>query len=168
MKGKSVTYFLIAGVVVIWGIIFYRIYISVSSSDNNIIYKAPVVMSGAEINVKDTFDLVANYRDPFLGNLAKVAEDKPVILKAAVPVVKNVPKIKEPEPEMDWSFISYFGNIKNPQTQKTVALISIHGKDYMVSVGQEIQGVVILNNMNDSIRISFEKKSKVIKKSGLN
>jgi len=73
MKSKSLTYFLIAGVMAIWGIVFYRLYTSVSTNEdtstNDFKLQKNVMKKDAST---DSFQLVANYRDPFLGTLVLI------------------------------------------------------------------------------------------------
>ncbi len=159
VKNKTLTYALIIVVACLWGYIAYRIFSAVTTKDDDL--PQPVKMEKEAYNdyelPSDTTKLMLNYRDPF------------GILKPKNTVVthsKNPGAIKittlAPKPVMNWSFISYSGYIRNPATKKLVALISINGQSYALSEGESKSDVRLLRNLRDSIKISYQGKSKFI------
>jgi hypothetical protein len=166
MKGKKLTYVLLVGVVLVWGIIFIRVYQSLFGNSGDAVGVRPVVRKEHTYVTKDTFTLIAKYRDPFLGNA-------PNILKATVtsgpvriasPKPREVPKPLEPEVKIDYSFISYIGLIKNPGNNKNVSLMSIRGKEYLMEEGTTKDDVKLVKNHKDSVLILYNGKEKYIKR----
>jgi len=159
VKNKTLTYALIIVVACLWGYIAYRIFSTVTTKDDDL--PQPVKVGKEAYNdyelSRDTTKLLINYRDPF------------GILKPKDTVVihsKNPGAIKTatvaPKPAMNWSFITYLGYIRNPATKKLVALISINGQSYALSEGESKSDVRLLSNLRDSIKISYQGKTKFI------
>lgn len=159
-KNKRTTYLLICAVAVVWGIILYKIFFKATDSDDQI--KTGVVKVTREpydqyVAKPDTFKLVLNYRDPFIGT--PVAAEKKMdnqIVKPVSPVI-NLP------PPINWGTIQYTGRIINPVSKKVVSILSVNGAERMMSEGEIFQGVKLLKNKRDSILISWQGKQKYIK-----
>jgi hypothetical protein len=66
------------------------------------------------------------------------------------------------KPAMNWSFISYSGYIRNPASKKLIALVSINGQNLTLAEGETKNQVKLLKNLRDSIKISYEGKTKFI------
>lgn len=146
-------------VVIVWGLIIYRIYQSVDSRGQDDIPAAPgkaakEVYNDYEIP-KDTTRLLLNYRDPFSDS----AEADTVVLHKPKRVITVVPKVP---PAVNWGFVKYAGFVSNPVTKKLIAIVRINGKNVMLSEGESNQNVKLLKNMRDSIKIYFEGKTKFI------
>jgi hypothetical protein len=165
MKNKKMTYILLAGVVVVWGLIFLRIYSSLFSDSKEISSSKPVIRGKQDYFKKDTFVLVAKYRDPFLGGIHNPSNS--IGLKAAVNKIKSKPvvlKPKEPEIQIDWTVINYVGLIKNTGSNKHVSLMNIKGKEYLMEEGVVEDGVKLVKNCKDSVKVVFCGKEKFIKR----
>src|SRR5436190_1487204 len=101
MKNKKIVYLLLVVVVLIWGIIFYRIFSAVGAPDNNTSNMNPTIEKSADKTEVDTFNIDGNYRDPFLGTMQV---EKPVIRSTtAIKIVKEEKFI----PKLTWPFIGY-------------------------------------------------------------
>ena len=72
MKNKSTMYVLLVGVLIIWGLIFYRVFAGIGS-DNTSSFAIPLKKSLQTTIQKEeeVFVLLANYRDPFLGSTSR-------------------------------------------------------------------------------------------------
>ena len=166
MKGKKMTYILLGGVVLVWGLIFMRIYKSMFSDSDVAIASRPVIRKEHQYEVKDTFELIAKYRDPFLGNVQSSV--RPAVFTGSVNTFGNKPKVtpkpKEPEVFIDWSIISYIGLIKNPGSNKNVSLMSIRGNEYLMEEGNVRDDVKLIQNLKDSVKVSYSGKEKYIKR----
>jgi hypothetical protein len=66
------------------------------------------------------------------------------------------------KPAMNWSFISYAGYIRNPSSKKLIALVSINGQNITLAEGETKNQVKLMKNLRDSIKISYEGKTKFI------
>jgi hypothetical protein len=145
-------------VLVVWGMIIYRIFSAVGGNDDNVAV-TPVKSAKEAYNdfsiPKDTTRLLLNYRDPF-GIVKQRDTDKIIIRKVSE---RKVPVQIKP---MDWGFIKYSGYMLNPSTKKLIALISINGQNITLAEGQTKNDVTLIKNLRDSIKISFEGKTKFI------
>ncbi|MCF8284521.1 MAG: hypothetical protein K9I48_06050 [Sphingobacteriales bacterium] len=140
MKNKLITYLLIVLVIVVWGLIFMRLF---STSKEEIksqrVINTKYTIDTSILNTKYTLRL--NYTDPFLGQKNKVfLLSKPK---------KNI-KVKEkvqPEP-ID---AKYLGMISNKKQKSVLALIRLNGEEYYLSVGETINEIKLLNCTETSI-----------------
>lgn len=137
MKSKATLYILIALLLIVWGIILWRIFLSSESPPTNQGVKEP--LAGG---FKDTvqLSLSLNYRDPF-GIVESNSND--------------VDHIKRDNPtEIDSHFIvnvRYIGRIKSEG--RIYYLLDIEGEGYCLMVGQMTHGVKVLFAHNDSIKV---------------
>ncbi|MFI5139794.1 MAG: hypothetical protein ACHQIM_18375 [Sphingobacteriales bacterium] len=160
MKNKKLTYFLGFVVVMVWGVIIYRIIDASSGGDDPV----PVVSNAPQKEVyndfavaKDTTRLLLNYRDPF--GLIKQKDT----LSLAVKKSYHKSMVSMPQkPVFNWGFIQYSGYIRNPGSKKLITLLSINGKSEMLSEGESRDNVKLIKNLKDSIKISFNGKTKFI------
>jgi hypothetical protein len=159
MKNKKLTYFLILIVLVVWGLIIYRVFASVGGDDD------PVPVASIKVNKvpyndysipKDTTKLLLNYRDPF--GLVKFKDTVTAVIKIDTKTIQS-----KPVPPFNWGFIHYAGYIRNSSSKKLIALVSINGKNEMLSEGDTKDQVKLIKNLRDSIKISFNGKTKFIK-----
>jgi hypothetical protein len=161
MKNKKLTYFLGFAVLVVWGLILYRVFDASGGDDNDSspVKSAPIqkeAYNDYEI-LTDTSHLLLNYRDPFSQGREKDT--------AQIPLKKLLVKnriLLPPKPAFNWGFIQYSGYIRNPGSKKLIALVSINGKDEMFSEGETKDHVKLIKNLRDSIRIRFNGKTKFI------
>jgi hypothetical protein len=160
MKNKAVTYVLIGFVLIIWGGIFYKVFASFFSSPA--VRERPAVKENVKAveayREAPPFALSANYRDPFLGTVR--AEGVTPKKKTGAPLKKAV----VPAVPFDWSFIRYFGLIKNSSTGKKVALVSMHDQQRMLAEGEVWGDLKCLKNLKDSVFISYQERTTWIKR----
>ncbi len=158
MKNKKVTYLLIAVVVSVWGLILHRLFDAVGQGDDvppvAIVHQLKEQYNDFSL-VKDTTKLKLNYRDPF-----GLSKPKDTTSKAVVIHLKPVKGIVAPS--INWSFISYAGYVRNPASKKLVTLLLINGKNVTLSEGETREQVKLLRNLRDSIKISYQGKTKFI------
>ena len=161
MKNKKLSYFLIAVVACLWGLIIYRVVGAFTAEDetNSMSAAAPTVKEVYNDFAlpKDTTKLLLNYRDPF--GLIKAKDTIPV--KSDRPMVRKISSVVA-KPVMNWSFITYSGYIRNPSTKKLIALVNINGQSTTLAEGEIKNQVKLIKNLRDSIKISYEGKTKFI------
>ena len=160
MKNKKLIYFLGFVVVMVWGIIIYRIIDASSGSDDPV----PVASNTPEKEAyndfavaKDTTRLLLNYRDPF----GLIKQKDTVSLAVKKSYHKSIVSMPQ-KPVFNWGFIQYSGYIRNPGSRKLITLININGKNEMLSEGESRDNVKLIKNLKDSIKISFNGKTKFI------
>jgi len=160
MKNKKLTYFLILVVAGVWGMIIYRVFSAVDNTDDDTTSVAPKPIKEAFNDYtipKDTTKLLLNYRDPFGVTKRK---DTTTRLRS---ITKPGPSIAVAvKPAINWSFITYSGYIRNPATKKLIALVSINGQNLTLNEGETKNQVKLLKNLRDSIKVSFDGKTKFI------
>ncbi|WP_257667128.1 hypothetical protein [Parapedobacter tibetensis] len=146
---KKLTYPLLAVVLVLWGLIFYRIFSGLSGSEpvDPVSKVAPPTEPQRE-KVEDD-SLLLNYRDPFLGNMMEDAID-------SADEELYADEYVEPEPYIDWSMVQYYGSVNNTKDGKTVALVSINGREYMLKPGETVDGYTLLSKTGNSIMVSHQ------------
>ena len=108
----------------------------------------------------DTFSLMANYRDPFLGKIAtrKVKSNK----APSNPRIRVAPK--RPKAKTNWPKLAYNGLIKKQASNETLALIQINGKSAIMKIGETLDKVKLLKIYPDSIKVKFEGLTKHVRK----
>lgn len=165
MKNKKMTVVLIVSVVAVWGIIIYRIF-QVSGGESSLgipmVAKESSYESLGEYRMKDTFSLSLNYRDPFSGKQMKITSVSSPLPEAEKPTMSTA-NFSPPEPEVNWSGIRYTGYIVNSEIKRGIALLNIHGKEFMLAEGQEAAGVKIIKNNRDSVMVSYSGKTRFLK-----
>lgn len=156
-------YILIACVAGVWGIIFFKIYSGLNTAED-----LPVMDSknkkvdyfNLTDHIRDTFDRVTPYRDPFSvqGTFPeeKVREER----KAYSGIVAAGPI--NTKPPVNWSVVKYSGYISNPLNKKKIAIIYVNGKEAMLSEGQSAEGLKLIRFAGDSIQVSYQQAMKYV------
>ena len=161
MKNKKLSYFLIAVVAVLWGLIIYRVVGALTAEDetNSMPAAAPTVKEiYNDFDLpKDTAKLLLNYRDPF----GLIKEKDTIAVKSDRPMMRKISSVVA-KPAMNWSFITYSGYIRNPSTNKLIALVNINGQSATLSEGEIKNQVKLIKNLRDSIKVSYQGKTKFI------
>jgi hypothetical protein len=161
MKKKTINYLLGVVVLLIWGMIFYKVITAARAGDDTI--PAPPAAHLKEKTYddfevkKDTTRLALNYHDPFklsAFHMMNTARRLPAVKVKVMPL--SVPA------RIVWSFIKYSGYIANPATKKIISILVINGRSTMVNEGETTEKVKLLKNMRDSIKVSFHNKVQYI------
>jgi hypothetical protein len=158
MKNKKLTYFLIFIILIVWGLIIYRIFAVVGANDDTLPVSStkPAKEPYNDFSIlKDTTKLLLNYRDPF--GLTKQKDTAAVGKITSKTVVQ-----RSHVTPLNWSFIRYAGYVRNSSSKRLIALVSINGKNEMLSEGDTKDHVKLIKNLRDSIKISFNGKTKFI------
>lgn len=163
MKSKKATWFLIVAVIAVWGVIIYRLLIAAGSDEKLFIRTVQPKVAYESLEgylLEDTFKLVLNYRDPFLEKEVAVNEIPADLTIKTAPALQNNTALNKPASNLD---IKYTGYIKNSSGKRIVAIVTINGKEYMISEGETVAGVKLIKNHRDSVRVSYEGKTKFVK-----
>lgn len=160
MKNKNFFYLLILAVSVVWGIIFYRIFLTLPSRPEPFVQTSRPV-GGTDYRPAVSYDTVSldlNYRDPFLGTDPAAATDavnaEPLPGEAVSPAGKK--------PPINWTAIRYSGYIINPLNREPVSIIIVDGREQMFSEGETISGLKLVRNYGDSVKVLYRDHSKFI------
>jgi hypothetical protein len=167
MKNKATVYILGLVVVAVWGLIIYNVIKATSGDDDTVIPTSAVRLNKEPLNdfaiKEDTVKLNLNYRDPF--GIASPPKDTAVSVPTKISRAKSMNLSADPifaKAIINWTFIKYSGYIRNPHTKKLIAIVNINGKSLMMSEGDAAEQVTLLKNLKDSIKVSYQHKTKYI------
>ena len=113
-------------------------------------------------NLTDTitsFKPKGGYRDPFL---SAGAEAEPEVIETGEVVENYNPPAQEPY--IDWGMIKYLGEVTNAKAKKSVILMGLNEKDFMIKVGETREGVTLLQNTPTYIKIKYQGQENVMTK----
>lgn len=98
------------------------------------------------------FTITNDYRDPFLGTRSKAPS-------TTIPSSSSKPKTSDAKP---FPAIQYMGIIADSGSSSKILSIRIAGTEYVVRIGDEIEGVRILSGNEKEIKVRFEGEQKTI------
>lgn len=164
MDRKKAIWILGPAVLLIWGLIIYKVVSSLSgpSQDNVSVQAAPV----APRTVDTVHPLLLNYPDPFLRKEApRPAPSAAPSVKAAP--VKNPPQRKKEEKkevQRARPVLRYHGRVENTASKDERHLVLVNGQSHIVTLGQEVDGVALKRVYADSVEFLWEKERIFIRK----
>jgi hypothetical protein len=163
------TYVLIIAVAAVWGVIFYQIFKSISDEDEIAIkstIKASKPVDLQDYTRIDTGKLNLNYPDPFYRD---IHHPSPVIVaqKDNTRSIQTITSFQQeyhqnPKEKIE-NFVTYQGFIINPNTKQYISIINFKGREVMLPEGAIYEGMKLLRNLKDSIKISYQKEVTYIK-----
>lgn len=132
----------------IWGVLGFKI-VKTISPKNHQAPKNEVVdqFRPLEIAKRDTFSILANYRDPFLGIMPIPKSPKKKSLKT------NTNFTKVPDKK-----ILYTGYITESTTKNKIFFISIDGQQHMMEVKDIIDDVRLLSGSTKKVMVKYNGK----------
>jgi hypothetical protein len=170
MKNKPITIALIASVVLIWGWIMYSVFDFVGSPEIITSKKKSLVSVIKDDSVLSAYDLLLNYKDPFLKKeySASLSSSKNINYStvSALPMLatKKAANLDLVVKEEFIPAVAYLGRIQNEKLKKPVAILLINNNEYMMKEGEVNEGVLLKHILNDSLEIIFEKKILYVRK----
>ncbi len=145
---------LIIAVVILWALIFYKIYKTFfGKSSTSIIMSDSTVLITEKSTLVDTFSLKLNYIDPFLKHEVVSAPDRKS--KENLTPTKPKPNQKK-QKDCVWEEIKFGGLIKNKEDNRHTALLKIKGKSFIVKENELIKDYLITRIYKDSITLKKE------------
>ncbi len=150
MKSKPVTYLLIAGVLVIWGVILWKVF---SPKDDAAPVPPPQKRSETRAPTADT--LLLDYRDPFLGTVAGKPAPKPTgVTRVTTPVTYESP------PPVEHS-LRYMGRISRGGVP--YGLIEINGTLHTLRRGETADGYRLDAIWQDSVKLQWKNENCIVR-----
>ncbi|WP_205511079.1 hypothetical protein [Longitalea arenae] len=163
---KPVKYLLIGGVVVVWGLIIYRVVDGLSPDEHMPAIKAANTLTAAYAAPADSFTLIADYSDPFIPGTDTVdAEVTPLSQPVAAPMPAPV-VVKPPVEVYKEGTIQYEGMISNPQKKIKLGAITLNGKELLVREKDKVEGYVVQKISAEMIVIRYKNKNITIQRCG--
>lgn len=138
---------LLGGVLLIWGIIGFKIYSALAPEAETLALMEDVTFSPKKTIQRDTFTIKADYRDPFLGTF--VSSKKNVV---------KTPKKKT----INFPQIGYTGLITDQETKKHIFFVTIAGKQHLMQKGQQQNEVTLVSGSSKRIRVRYKGVLKTI------
>jgi hypothetical protein len=158
MKNKKMIYVLSFALIIVWGLVISRVVGAASGGGDDVLPANSSNIKKESYNdyaiTKDTTRLLLNYRDPF----GLVKQKDTTVAAEKRHHIGTLP-IK---PAFNWGFVQYEGYIRNPDSKKILTLVSVNGKNEMLEEGEIKDQVKLIKNLVDSIKISFNGKTKFI------
>jgi len=159
MPKKGLNILLIVVVVSVWVVVIYRVVNRYASASGQPINEIPLTEKTPEIKkTKESFELIGDYRDPFLGE-----SPAPTKTNQNNNTKKEIKKT-EPVKTDSWPSVKYIGMVKNNDSGKMVALMSIAGKEVRLNPGEDFNGIKLDKMYKDSCLVSMYREKKTITK----
>lgn len=158
MRKKYSTFFLIALLLGIWGLVFFKMF-KYFTSDND--KKAPLGKNNSNIISEnpDTLILKMNYADPFTGALNVSREEKSCLtIQHKAHSKDTIVKTKIANDN-----IFYKGEILNKSNNSKVYIVSINGISKVISKERN-DSVFIIKDTKELLTINYKGSIKNIKK----
>ena len=172
MKNKRLLYVLLPAVLLIWGLIFQRIWAAAEGgSEGGETAVSPASQSTAPAVRSGPPKLLLTYADPFrvtaekaARNLGEPASSAASFARPAATAALNFPVAPAPVAvaPVVWPALKYLGFINNPRQNSRIALLAINDQEMMLKAGDNRQGVVVASIFPDSVQITFQGKNKTI------
>jgi hypothetical protein len=161
MKNKKLIYVLLPAAVLIWGFIILKIIVKVRQPVKEFQMQQSSIQPGTDILQRDTITLIADYRDPFLGDgNTQVKPNRKVV----EPKDRAFKLQKEPTLSVQWPEVSYKGTITNNRDDQHTGLVRIEDADFLIHKGDMIKEIFFVEIYSDSIKAVFQNESKTIMK----
>ncbi len=154
MKNKKALYILLPVVIVVWGIIAFKIFGHLDKKE-----PVPLILENTQTVqenniVPDTFNLIYDYKDPFLNKKSPAKKN----------VSKRVKKVKTENERIVWPDILYTGRMVNQSTNKSLVSLTINGKEWIFNIGDQKDNITLLKTYDDSVKVKYEQETKYIHK----
>lgn len=151
MEKKKKTYLLLTAVLLVWGIIGYKIYKQFKPEPVQEVKESQLISFKTERPKNQfTYTLHKDYRDPFLGNFP-IKKRQKTAKKRMSKTIKSKPK------KISFPRIIYNGLITPKKiTSHSVFMIAINGKNELFKVGQTNTEVKLLYGTEKEVQVQYK------------
>lgn len=157
MKNKKSLYILLPLVIIIWGTLFWKVFMGSRAK----VMQQPKAITKAitsEEVKKERIKLNLDYGDPFLRS---IKGNQPISEPANVKPQLKVNRV------VAWPMLEYNGLIKSHSTEKIVGMLNINNKKYLVRLEEVVQGISVVAIFPDSIVLMNQSDKICFKRKGL-
>ncbi|AOW20780.1 hypothetical protein [Urechidicola croceus] len=150
MKNKKNIYFLVPAVLLIWGLIGYRVYKALNPSETRITSAQNIAtFIPKKIEQSNSYEIQANYRDPFLGTITSKTNTKNTVNSTTNKILTSFPTI-------------IYKGIVSPRTSRKSAafFIQINGQQSMLNIGGIEHEVKLISGNKEEVVLQFKKQRK--------
>ncbi len=170
MFKKKINIVLVSALIVVWGIIMYKLFWPAGADEEIADFTPPTATTG-EVEVPDSIVLALDYRDPFLGKQKRPKRNHSSSSSgsnsnrgnSAQTRVKQPVKTVVPDAVSLWPQVVYVGMIKNAESSEQVAIVHVNNQSFQMAVGDSASGVVLGSMSSDSILVEWQSNKKVVK-----
>ena len=157
---KYARYFLIAGVLLVWGIVIYRVVMGLDHSSN---VPAKLKSNMFQFNYsfkKDSFELIGDYPDPFLGEIDTISvSDSLELFKEPADAAKFISSSSDHSNKKEEPLgIKYLGMIYNASNHKKAGIVNLRNTETIVTEGQKVDDFLIRKIRKGEIFIIYNTK----------
>ena len=173
MKTKPLTIILLVAVVLIWAWIMYSVFDYMDDPAIAAVKKRKIEHLVNNDTLVEDYILALNYKDPFLKkeyfSLKSEYKTSNNGFQASATIQKSSSASKQvkggvPKEEIPIPVVNYVGRIQNAKLKKPIAILVISNHEYMMQEGEENEGILLKQIMNDSVQVVFSKKMFYVKK----
>jgi len=159
MGNRKAIWVLVPLVAAVWGVIIYKVVVHLSDKG---VTRASEAQKLIEPMVEQqAYTLALNYPDPFLRTV-----QKPVQARPAAPPANRTKEKKPVRPIADPKrpVLRYSGRVENRDSKAERHLILVNGVSHIVTIGQDVDGVVLRKVFQDSVQFNWEKETLYVRK----
>ncbi len=165
MKRKGVTITLLLVVASIWGAILIKVVNPPTAEPSKAMVNLPSGPEWKQVAVEHPpSDSLGNYRDPFLGSTSVVPRSGAVPMSAARKV-QSTTQTTAHKTAASWPKITFQGLLRNRTNSRSVALLTIEGKNAMLMQGaKDACGVSVVAVYTDSVVLAMDGESRCFRR----
>jgi hypothetical protein len=176
-KNQRLLYVLLPAVLVIWGLIFQRIWAAVDGTSDETRRPEPPLRAVTNGPTRQLPKLLLNYADPF----RPARTTSPAVVAGGSRVVSsffaseravsakglNLPVAQPPVAvvPVQWPVLKYLGSITNARLNTCVALLTLENGEAMIKAGDSYHNVKVVRIFRDSVQVLFQGQRKTLVKS---
>jgi hypothetical protein len=164
MKNKKAVYILLPAVMLIWGLIFYKIFTRVNTKKEAVNSSQNVISQDTSRIVRDTFMIYADYEDIFLKEIPQNNRSKKESNKKKEDKRNFQRRRRIVANRTRWPEIHYKGLIKRRQDNGCIVLIEINNKKCLFHKGDTIHHIYLKRFTKDSVRVIYKNEERSIPK----
>ncbi|GET22011.1 hypothetical protein [Prolixibacter denitrificans] len=144
LKNKKLIYLLLPLVLLIWGLIFYRIYTNLHGKQVNSSFRKQVTKEIDVSNNEEKPELSLNYPDPFLKSVSGKTVEKQA----------GNQRSNSQSQAVNWPMITYRGMVRGEKSKaKVMGFLCVGTKDLLVHKGDVANELTVLRIAKDSIQL---------------
>ncbi len=134
---------LLGAVAMIWGIIGVKVFGALSFEPKTPMFAENINFKPKEVTQRDTFSILADYRDPFLGTMSASQKKTNTAKKAKVAAVQ-------------FPNITYTGLITGQKGKDHIFFVTINGNQHVMQKRSENDGVTLVSGTSKNIRLRYK------------
>jgi hypothetical protein len=182
VNNKRSVYLLLPLVLLVWGLIGWRIWAATSDPDPEAGPLQPSALRSRPVAARSRPRLLLTYGDPFKPGASRPAPSSggpvPVVSFApSAPTTNQAARLNFPAhpavpvastPSITWPQVKYLGVISHAGGEAQVALLAIDNQELVVKAGKSERGVQVIKLFRDSVQLSFSGQKKSFLRSAAN